>query len=216
VEPEAEALPEAVPAAVTDEWSIPEAPAEPEAGPVVDEFFVASEPDEAQPRLEEPTFVVPEPEPEVKAASAVPFLDLPPLEPSSPPIPAPTPAPTFAPTPLPAPKPKAPPAPKPTAGARRRRSRTGTDARTGRRSQGDACRRRAAGVTEASGRAPARRCGTARAAGASSRERRARGSSCAGRACRLAPRRAEAPPGYARWASERQGCWSRWHSASVP
>ena len=110
VEPEAEA----VPAAVTDEWSIPEAPAEPEPAPVVDEFFVASEPDEAPPQLEEPSFVVPEPEPEVEAASAVPFLDLPPLEPTSPPIPAPTPAPTFAPTPSPAPKPKAPPAPKPT------------------------------------------------------------------------------------------------------
>ena len=110
VEPEAEA----VPAAVVDEWTIPEAPAEPAPAPVVDEFFVASEPDEAQPQPEEPTFVVPEPEPEGEAASAVPFLDLPPLEPSSPPIPTPTPAPTFAPTPAPAPKPKAAPAPKPT------------------------------------------------------------------------------------------------------
>jgi len=107
VEPEAEA----VPAAVTDEWSIPEMAAEPEPAqaPVVDEFFVASEPDEAQPQPQEPTFVVPEPEPEGEAASAVPFLDLPPLEPSSPPIPTPTPAPTFA----PAPKAKAAPAPAP-------------------------------------------------------------------------------------------------------
>ena len=57
---------------------------------------------------------------------------------------------------------------------------------------------------------------TARAAGASSRERRARGASCAGRTCRLAPRgERRAPPGYARWASARPGCWSRALSASA-
>ena len=109
---------EAVPAAAADEWTISETPAEPAPAPVpvADEFFVASEPDDAQPAPEEPTFVVPEPEPEPEVASAAPFLDLPPLEPTTPPIPTLTPTPP-APTPPPKPAPAPKPSPAPVAAA---------------------------------------------------------------------------------------------------
>ena len=115
----APAAEEAVPAA--GDWAIPEAAvaeeSQPAPAPAADEFFVAGEPEE--PAAQEPTFIEAEPVLEASVveppppAVAVPFLDLPPLEPPAPPPPAPVPPPPPPPAPAKAaaPAPKRPPAP---------------------------------------------------------------------------------------------------------
>jgi hypothetical protein len=171
-----------------DEWTISEP--EPAPAPVTDDFFVASEPENVPP-AEEPTFVVPEPEPEPEVASAAPFLDLPPLEPSTPPIPtlAPTPPP---PTPAPKAKPAPAPAPKPSP-APRGRGRAGADGRSGSDgtfARGSGCR---AGGAEARGRSAACRRDAASPARAPSRGRGPCSAPTRRSARRVAPRGERGP-----------------------
>ena len=119
-----QAAPEPAPAPPSDEWAISEAPAEaapvePEPvsasePPAADDFFVAAEQGsaEAAPEPAEPAFIEPEavetPAFELEPPGAAAFLDLPPLEPPTPPPPVaePTPPPP-APRPAVSPKPAA-------------------------------------------------------------------------------------------------------------